>query len=735
MPSPYTSKPRVLPAARPSQLLTYSAPPPPPAEGEELLPMQHYLWLLRRAGWKIALAVGAATVVTGALCFVITPVYEATTRIAVDNKVPSSVLGQEAGAQSTSDVEEFLTTEMDLMQSDAVLRPVAEQFHLLPTGPHGAAPNPNGTVALKGLTITHPTGSLLLRISYRSRSAQQAADVANAVAHRYIDQVYEMRVASSTSVSGFMVKQLQDLKANMVKSDAALADYERQLGVIDPEQQTTILADRVRQLNQEYTDAENDRIRKETAYRGVQAGNPAALEISAQAEQLQKLEEKVQEAQQKMATLKTTYGVNNMNYKLGANELAEVTREYDGARAEIGRRIQADYTQSSSHEALLKSALDSAKSEADKLNASSIQYAQLKRDAEANKTLYNELFGKIKEAGINSAFQNSAIRIADEARPESSPVFPKKSIFIPLGFFVSLIMSMAVVLIQDMLDKSVRDPEQARRILNIEVLGVLPDVRELKPAGRQLLLDAGDGAAATGKGRPALPQADWSRTQDAYTEAIRTMRSLVLMQRNREPLRSLLVTSALAGEGKSTCTAHLAIAHALQGRKTLLIDADLRRPAQHNHFALGHTSAGLAEVILEGRTIDDVSQQIEGVDGLHVVSAGQMFQKAAHLVGTRMGGLLEQATEDYDLVIIDAPPMLGLAEPIQIACAADGVLLIAQAGETNQEAVAAALGTLKRLDVNVLGLVLNKVRREMSSTYQHYGVYSRYDDTHVLSVS
>ena len=100
-----------------------------------------------------------------------------------------------------------------------------------------------------------------------------------------------------------------------------------------------------------------------------------------------------------------------------------------------------------------------------------------------------------------------------------------------------------------------------------------------------------------------------------------------------------------------------------------------------------------------------------------------------------MSTLLEEAAEDYDLVVIDAPPMLGLAEPIQIACAADGVILLAQAGETNQEAVAAALGTLHRLDVNILGLVLNKVRREMSSTYQHYGVYSRYDNTHVLSAS
>ncbi len=227
---------------------------------------------------------------------------------------------------------------------------------------------------------------------------------------------------------------------------------------------------------------------------------------------------------------------------------------------------------------------------------------------------------------------------------------------------------------------------------------------------------------------------DWSRSQDAYTEAIRTMRSLVLMERTREPLRSLLVTSALAGEGKSTCTAHMAIAHALQGRKTLLIDADLRRPSQHNHFALGNQE-GLSEIILESRSISDVRHEISGIDNLHVVTAGHLFQKASHLVGTRMSNLLKEAVKDYDLVVIDAPPMLGLAEPIQIACAADGVILITHAGQTNQEAVAAALSTLNRLDVNVLGLVLNKVRREMSSTYQHYGVYAQYNDEHVLSAS
>ncbi len=722
------NKPKILPANN-APMLTYTSAPAH-AESEELLPMHHYLWLLRRAWWKIALTVFVCTALTIIGCYLITPVFEATTLIAVDNKVPSSVLSSEASEQSTSDVEQFLNTEMDLIQSDDVLRPVAQKYHLLPASAAGTPALPKGPVSLKNLAVTHPANSLLLKITYRSKNAQVAADVANAVAHSYIDQVYETRVRSTMDVSGFMEKQLTDLKLNMNKSAEALAAYERQLGVIDPEQQTSVLAARILQLNTDYTDAENERIRKQTAFKGVQSGNTAALEVSTQADQLNKLQQQMQDAQQRMAVVKTHYAANYAPYKEAENNLNEITRQYQAARTDIGSRIETEYSQAASHEAMLRDALAQAKAQSDKLNVSSIQYQQLKRDADANKTLYNELFQKIKEAGINSGFQNSNIRIADEARPQLSPVFPKKSIFTFIGFFVSLILSIAAVLISDMLDKSVRDPDQARRTLNIEVLGVLPDVQYLKPAGRQLLLESGDAALVAEQKTPL----DWSRTQDAYIEAIRTMRSLVLLERSRENLRSLLVTSAVAGEGKSTCTAHMAIAHALQGRKTLLIDADLRRPSQHNHFAVAN-KIGLAELILDGRSISDVRQKVQGVENLDIITSGQLSQRAAHLVGTKMSGLLAEAVQDYDLVLIDAPPMLGLAEPIQIACAADGVILITQAGQTNQEAVAATLGTLNRLDVKVLGLVLNKVRREMSSSYQHYGVYGRYDSETVLHAS
>ncbi len=736
MPSSQSNKPKILPAPPRREIAPYTPVPQPAPEVEDLLPMHHYLWLIRRSWRGIGAAVVGATALTALGCFLVKPVYESTARIMVDTKLPASVLSADNGSQSQTEVEEFINTELDLIQSDSVLRPVAEQYHLLPTlnrrelRAHAggkAGSEAQGPVTLKSLSVSHPLNSLLIKIAYHSHNPQEAADVANAVARSYIEQTYATRAKSSLNVGQFMENQLDDLKSNMNRSAEALSAYERQLGVIDPERQTNVLAARVLQLNQEYTDAENERIRKQTAYRSVEAGNAAAVEVSTQSTDLVKLQQQLAEAEQRMALLKTTYGPAYPEYKKGANELAEITRQYNDARADIGKRIQTEYSQAASHEALLRDALAQAKAESDKLNQTSVEYSQLKRDAEANKTLYDELYRKIKEAGINAGFQSSAVRLAVEAQPAASPVFPKKGLFTALGFLLSLIGSIAAVILADMLDKSVRDPEQARRSLQIEVLGVLPDVEALKPAAKLLLLDSGE-QLSLHRG-PREPLIDWSRSQGAYTEAIRTMRSLVLLERTREPLRSLLVTSALAGEGKSTCTAHLAIAHALQGRKTLLIDADLRRPSQHGHFGLKNTE-GLADVILEGRSLHDVRQPIQGMDNLHVVTAGQAFTKAAHLVGNRMPALLEDAVEDYDLVLLDAPPMLGLAEPIQLACAADATILIAQAGRTGQEAVSAALGTLHRLDVNVLGLVLNKVRREMSHTYEHYGVYEQYDEQH-----
>jgi capsular exopolysaccharide synthesis family protein len=188
-------------------------------------------------------------------------------------------------------------------------------------------------------------------------------------------------------------------------------------------------------------------------------------------------------------------------------------------------------------------------------------------------------------------------------------------------------------------------------------------------------------------------------------------------------VKSLMLTSAAPAEGKSTATVHLAIAHAEQGKKTLIIDADLRRPSIQKRLRLTG-SLGLSNVLLGERRWKDVLLKSEHWPDLDVIPAGALSRRASDLVGPMMVDILDEAAKEYDLILVDAPPLLGFAEAMQVATAVDGVVVLARAGQTSRKAVATALATLKRLRVNLIGLVLNEV--DKSNTHGDYYYFSDY---------
>jgi succinoglycan biosynthesis transport protein ExoP len=688
-------------------------------EAEQVFPLGHYVWLMQKNWWKLALTVLVCTGLAAIICFELTPQYEATARITIDQKTPSA-LSDNALPNGVSDIDQILNTEMQLIQSDAVLRPVAEQFHLRAhEGEPDHADNADAPVLLKNLSVTRTQNSLLLNIQYRSPDAYQAAAVANAVAHSYITLGMEMRARSAMGYSAFMEKQISELKKNMDNSALALAGYEKQLGVINADEKTSILTARLMQLNTQYTDAENERIRKETEYRALKSNSLAALEASPQASGLAHLSEAMQAAEAKMASAATVYGPNYPEYKRAASELAEVKREHSAMKTEVARRIETEYKEAQHRQAMLRSLFVQAKSESDRINANSYQYQQLKREAEANKSLYNELFRKIKEASIDGG-RASGIRIADEARPLLKPVFPNKKVILPLSSAFSLLLAIVCIIIGDMSDKTLRDPEQVERTLGANVVGILPYMQKFSLASQHTTLDA------TGVSlKLATPASLWYDSPSIYDESVSASLSSLLLDRTGRSLRSLLMTSALPGEGKSSCAANMAAAHARQGHKTLLIDADLRCPYQARFFGLDSHN-GLADAITRGKSLEQVRQSVEGIENLDVIVAGIMTGRITERVGTKVGELLAEAGKHYDLVIVDAPPILYFAEPIQVACLVDGVLVVSEAGETDQQAVACILGTLRRLHANVVGIVLNRVKFDMSPSYRPYEGYSRY---------
>ena len=694
----------------------YFQPSFAPAEEESeegRFPLSQYLWILKRHRWRIlgfsTAAVIATLVVTGRL----TPIYEATATVDIDRQTPPGVVGEDAIRGALNDSDQFLATQIKLVESDAVLRPVETRFHLRQSEGQSAALSARGEeapVVLKRLRVTRPPNTYLMQINYRSADPRMAADAANAIAQSYLEHTYEVRLRSSASLSGFMERQLEELRAKMERSSHALTGFEREMNVVNPEEKTNILGARLLQLNTEYTNAQAERLRREAAFQSI-SGAPADAAMAApQGDSLRRLMEHRGEALEKFAEIRSHFGAQHPEYRKAQAQLEEIENSAEAARRQIAQRVEIEYHESQRREQMVREAAAEAKAEFDRVNARSFEYQSLRREAEADKTLYDELVRKIKAAAINAGFQGNAVRVADLARPGLKPVSPNYPLNTLLALIFSLLLAGGGAILADMLDKTVRDPDQVTRTLRAEVIGNLPLMKARRPG---LLEQWKEGTAGE--------ETDWT----GFGESVRALRNSILLSHFDRRCRSLLVTSAAPSEGKTTTAANLAAAHAQQGKHTLLIDGDLRRPSVHRNFGLPSV-VGLSNVLLGEVPWRDAVIPLEGLTQLHILPAGPPSRRASDLVGRGLTEVLEEAAGEYDLVILDAPPLLGFAEPLQMATAVDGVLVVARAGQTRRKALASVLATLHRLRAKVVGVVLNEVHKELSDSYHYYGYYQSY---------
>ncbi|MDP3000769.1 MAG: polysaccharide biosynthesis tyrosine autokinase [Bryobacterales bacterium] len=691
---------------------------------EPVVPLSHYLWIVKRHRWKILSAIAACVIAAVILSARLTPIYESTATVDIDRRIPSGIVGQEAMQSVTNDADQFMATQVKLIQSDSVLRPVARKYNLrehekgIPdSGPvKGIAEET--PVILKKLKVTRPPNTYLVLVSYRSPDRQLASDVSNAIVQSYLAHTYSIRYKAAAGLSQFMELQLEELRAKMERSSAALAQFERELGVINPEEKTNIVSARLLQLNTDYTKAQTDRVNKEAAFNSVKSGSLEAAQVSSQGEALKKLTEGLNDAQRRFADVRTHYGDNHPEYRKAQAQVGEAERLLKSTQDSIVRRVEIEFRETLDRESMLQKAVAGTKTEFDRLNARYFEYQTLKREAETDRKLYEELVRKIREAGINASFQNSSIRIADPARPGLKPVFPDMPLNVGLAFLFSSLLAVGAAVLSDVLDNTIRDPEQVSRTLKTVVVGSLPMIKNLR--GRLMPLPAhdngSDGTLATTRG---------DRSLTGFDEAVRSLRNSILLTDFDRSLRSVLMTSASPSEGKTTVAVHLAAVHAEQHHRTLLIDGDLRRPSVHKFFEIPN-NIGLSKVLLHGFPWREALVKPRPEADLYVLPAGPVTRRSADLIGKILPQLLEEAAEEFDLIILDAPPLLGFPEPLQMAAAVDGVIVVTRAGQTNRTAVATLLHTLSRLRATVVGLVLNEVHKDMSHSYYYYGYYGKY---------
>ena len=715
------------------RVLVYPQQPDESNSEQEAIPLSHYLWVLHRYRWKILAFMAFCVIATVIISKRLTPLYTATATVDIDRRLPSGVLGEQSSNSmaGSADIEQFLVTQEKLIQSDAVLRPVVQQFHLrkdaekktnkdLPLSRIEDAP-----IVLKSLTVTHPPNTLLLLINYSSPDPQRSADIANAIVKSYIAHTFDIRFRAAADLSAFMAKQIEELKAKMERSAGALATFEKDLDVINPEEKTSIFSSQLSQLNTDLTTAEADRVQKEAAYNAIKNGSLEAAEASDQGRQLRELEARLDVANEKFATARTQYGTTHPEYKKAAGLVAELQRQINALRQNISERVAVQYQEAVNREALLKEAVATSKAQFDQMNARSFQYQSLKQEADTDKTLYEELIKKINESEINANFQSNSIRLADQARPALYPSFPHTGLNALIALMLSGLLAVSGVFLMDAFDNTALNSEDLERRLQTPVLGSLPATKFLPgtlPMQDPVLKPT---ASSNGFGSVALPKPTDLATQSiAFQDAIRRLRSSILLSGNTtNRIKSLLVTSSVPGEGKSTVAVHLAVAHSQQMYRTLLIEGGMRRPSN----SLGMSKArGLSNVVNNGTNWRDEVQTSADFPNLEILATGPASRRAADRVGTVLRKILDEAEQEYDLVIVDTPPLLGFAEPLQMATLVDGVLVLAWAGKTNRNALASVLTHLRRVNANIIGVALNGMRPELTDHYYYYGSHKEY---------
>ncbi len=678
-------------------------------EVETLSPGSSFdLWPLKRHWGKILCFVATCIIATVLVSARLTPLYEASAVIEIDRRMPAAVLGQESLRYPELDADEFLGTQVELLRSDPVLRPVIQKYRLLSAevksgGCGQQKPAPSVTfqeapLKLPGLKVARVPRTYLLRVSYRAADPHFAAEVANAIVNSYIEQIYNIRYRSTLGLSSFMEKQLEELKAQMERSGAALAQFEQELNVIDPEERTNILSAQLLQLNTEYTSAQADRVRKEAAYHSAREGSLDALQSSSQGEGLKKLLERLSEAREKFAEIKPHYGVNHPEYRKAAAQVAQLEHELDQMRRSTLKRVEIAYQEAVNREGMLKRAVAETKAEIDRLHARSIEYQALKREAEADKRLYEELVRKIKEAGINAGFRNSIVRLAAAARPPAAPTWPNLSLNAALALVFSILLAIGVTFFVESRRNTVRDTEHLRSLVPVPVLGALPAVRAWSHNGPKPLLPEGAGAQVSAR---THPEVIW------FQEALASMRNRISLGADSRSLRSFTVTSTMPNEGKTTVALHLALANARAGRKTLLIDGDLRKP--NLQAVLGATgSAGLAEVLYGGANWRALVRQSYGLLALDVLFAGSFPEGIPPFSGEQWATMLREATAQYETVIVDSPPFGLFPETLLMTKYTDGTLLTVAPGRTSLKSVGSALEAIQDLGARLVGIIVNQ---------------------------
>jgi len=698
-----------------------------------------YLLILRKHQWLILSFMLAVVTIVAIATFRMQPVYVAVTRIEMDRENSNILPFQGADSYDfMMDLENYIETQSKILTSETLALQTIRNGGLTarpefstPGGPSeaiasGSLKNQKRPPELAGflgsLSVKRVPNTRLMDVSFESTDPQLAARVVNTHIATYMDQNLQSRYDATTHASTWLADQLSELKIKVQKAEDARIAYERQNQIWTLDDKQNITTQRLGDVNKELTEAQSERMKKESLYQFAKAGNLDAVPQVQSNSALVDLLKKRTETSSQYADALSQYGPNFPKVQRLQAQLKEADDSIEREKKKILDVLESDYQEVRQREVLLTQRLDQQKAEANQMAEKLVEYNILKREAEADKSLYDGLMTKLKETAISSGLRSSNIRVVDPAMIPSTPARPAKARNVMLAFLVGLVGGIGLALLREYLDNTVKTPDDVETLARLPSLAVVPQfVGSNGTAKKQRLLQ---GFAANGhEKRIELVAQHLPKSQ--MSEAFRALRTSILLSQADHPPQVILVTSALPREGKTTAAANLAVTLAQLGDRTVLVDADLRKPGVGRLLNLGSGKyAGLSSYLAGVSSLDLVTVPHPAIPNLAAIPTGPLPPNPADLLSShKFADAITELRTKYKFIVIDSPPVMAATDAVIVSVQTDGVLLVVRSGETPKEAFTRTRDLLNSVKCRILGVVLNAVDSNAPDYYYSYRYY------------
>lgn len=554
--------------------------------------------------------------------------------------------------------------------------------------------------------------SRMLTISIEHTDPQLAATIANTMAKIFIEHSYRNKTRKYSNTSAWLVARTRELQAKVQEAEANLADYTSANNIFSSDNSENLTIEKLSKVHGLVMQAETDRLLKQSLYEEVRQGRVDQLPEAFADARTAALKARLGELQIQSAQYAGRIGPDNPRVIDLKKQIAAIEKQISESQSTLQEKLKADYERALRDETALREAFNRARADAVQQNQAAIKFSILKQEVETAKALYTEFLNKTSQANIQVAEQHSNINIIDPAIVPRSPVRPNRLRSILLGLALSLAFGVAVALVIEYLDNTVKTTEDVTRFVQLPTLAVIPRMsnsrRRLMPAGGIMRSKSPDDEPVE-TNLPARISAKRDGQDSASNEeAYRGLRTSVLLSTAGNPPRTILFTSSQPGEGKTTTSINMAISLAQLGANVMLIDADMRRPKVHQRLDVENL-LGLSTWLSRDVILDDLIQYIPDLN-LSFMASGAIPPNPAELISSsRMKELLRTLSNQFDHIIIDSPPLMNVSDSVILSTMVDGVVLVVQSGKTKRTIVSRARQELRKVGARIFGVVLNDV--------------------------